>query len=113
MADDFSQLWNGAQPLQLPTGDSLHLQGVAHFDAPLRVHARQGGERIQLPHRAHSHALKQVLQDAGMPPWQRARLPLLASDSGELLAAGDVILSARMQAWLAAQSAQLQWVQLA
>ena len=113
LADDFSQLWNGAQPLQLPTGDSLHLQGVAHFDAPLRVHARQGGERIQLPHRAHSHALKQVLQDAGMPPWQRARLPLLASDSGELLAAGAVMLSARMQAWLAAQSAQLQWVQLA
>jgi tRNA(Ile)-lysidine synthase len=65
-----------------------------------RVHARRGGERITLPGRTHSHALKHVLQDAGIPPWERMRLPLLSHADGELLAAGDRIVSARLDAWL-------------
>ena len=73
---------------------------------------RRGGERIRLPDRTHRHALKQVLQDRGIPPWQRARLPLL-SDGEELLAAGDVILSARLDAWLRARGARLHWNALA
>ena len=86
--------------------------GAAHFDTPLRVHARQGGERIHLPGRRHSHALKQVLQAAGMPPWQRQRLPLLSADN-TLLAAGDGLVSAQLHAWLQAHTAQLHWTQLA
>jgi tRNA(Ile)-lysidine synthase len=112
LALDFSQLWDGTQPLQLPHGDRLQLIGAAHFDTPLRVHARQGGERIHLPGRRHSHALKQVLQAAGMPPWQRQRLPLLSADN-TLLAAGDGLVSAQLHAWLQAHTAQLHWTQLA
>ena len=66
-----------------------------------------------LPGRGHSHALKHVLQDAGVPPWQRERLPLLSDADGELLAAGDAILSARMAAWLHARGAHLQWMRVA
>src|SRR5690606_14734804 len=69
--------WLGDTPLQLPGGGSLRLAGAPRFDAPLRVHARQGGERIRLPGRDHSHALKHVLQDLGIAPWLRERLPLL------------------------------------
>lgn len=112
LALDFSQLWDGTQPLQLPHGDRLQLIGAAHFDTPLRVHARQGGERIHLPGRSHSHALKHVLQDIGMPPWQRQRLPLLSADN-TLLAAGDGLVSAQLHAWLQAHTAQLHWTQLA
>ena len=43
----------------------------------LRVRLRQGGEQIRLPGREHHHAVKQLLQEAGVPPWERERLPLL------------------------------------
>ncbi|WP_036137677.1 tRNA lysidine(34) synthetase TilS, partial [Novilysobacter defluvii] len=75
----------------------------------LRVHARRGGERIRLPGRAHRHALKHVLQDTGIPPWERARMPLLSAPDGELLAAGDEVLSGRFAEWLAARGRSLQW----
>lgn len=110
---DWSAPWNGSAPLALPVGDTLRLLGAQGFDAPLRVHARQGGERVTLPGRTHSHALKHVLQDAGIPPWRRERLPLLSDEAGELLAAGDAILSARLSAWLAANGARLEWTTLA
>ena len=110
---DWSQAWDGGAPLALPTGDSLELVGRECFDAALRAHARHGGERIVLPGREHSHALKHVLQDAGVPPWRRARMPLLSDADGELLAAGDAILSARMAAWLRAHGARLRWARVA
>ena len=110
---DWSWIWTGATPLILPTGDTLSLLGAASFDKPMRVHARQGGERILLPQRAHSHALKQVLQDQGMPPWHRERLPLVSAADGELLAAGDAILSASLAEWLDARNARLHWARLA
>ena len=109
----WSQPWDGRDPLALPTGDTLALEGAQGFDAPLLVHARQGGERIVLPKRTHSHALKQVLQDAGIPPWQRERLPLLSDADGSVLAAGDRIVSARMHDWLHTHDAHLRWITLA
>ena len=99
--------------MRLPTGDTLSLLGASGFEQPVRVHARQGGERIVLPQRTHSHALKHVLQDQGTPPWQRIRLPLLSSIDGELLAAGDAILSASLAEWLDARNARLHWARLA
>ena len=101
--------WDGRSPLVLPAGARLVLQGAPGFDAPVRVHARQGGERITLPGRAHSHALKHVLQDLGVPPWERERMPLLSSDDGELLAAADLAYSARFDAWLRGHDACLAW----
>ncbi|MFN7136284.1 MAG: tRNA lysidine(34) synthetase TilS [Thermomonas sp.] len=103
--------WDGRTPLSLPTGDVLHLHGSAGFDAPLRVHARRGGERIRLPGRTHSHALKHLLQAAGLPPWRRERLPLLSAADGTLLAAGDGILAAPLADWLWAHDAHLQWAE--
>src|SRR5690606_17280834 len=37
--------WDGRAPLALPTGGCLALEGAEGFDAPLRAHARRGGER--------------------------------------------------------------------
>lgn len=105
---DWRQQWDGRAPLPLPGGGHLQLLGAPCFDLPLQVHARQGGERILLPGRRHSHALKHVLQDTGVPPWQRARLPLLSAADGTLLAAGDAIVSATLWTWLAAGGARLQ-----
>lgn len=45
--------------------------------AALLVRFRQGGERWRPQGRAHSQELKKLLQEAGIPPWERERLPLL------------------------------------
>lgn len=106
----WTQEWLGDAPLPLPGGGSLRLAGAPGFDAPLRVHARQGGERIRLPGREHSHELKHVLQDLGVPPWLRERLPLLSDGDGQVLAAGDRVASAAFDAWLRERAAALAWI---
>lgn len=113
LATTWTTTWDGRAPLALPTGDTLALEGAVGFDAPLRVHARRGGERLRLPGRMHSHALKHLLQDAAMPPWQRDRLPLLSAPDGTLLAAGDTLLAAPLAQWLGARGARLAWTRLA
>lgn len=109
LPSDWQCDWDGRQVLALPTGGALELSGATRFDAPLQVRARRGGERILLPGRVHSHALKQLLQDAGVPPWQRPAMPLLCAADGAVLAAGDALLSARMHDWLRARGAALRW----
>ena len=113
LAATWTTTWDGRAPLALPTGDTLALEGATGFDAPLRIHARRGGERLRLPGRAHSHTLKHLLQDAAMPPWQRDRLPLLSAPEGTLLAAGDTLLAAPLAQWLGARGARLAWTRLA
>jgi tRNA(Ile)-lysidine synthase len=106
---DFHVSWDGNQALALPGGDRLRLTPAQPFDAPLDVRARAGGERLVLPGRTHSSELKHVLQDLGVPPWQRSRLPLLFAPDGELLAAGDVALSGRLLDWLGTRGARLEF----
>ncbi len=107
---DWSIIWDASAPLQLPDGALLALRGADRFDMPVTARARQGGERIRLPGREHSHALKHVLQERDVPPWTRVQMPLLFADDGELLAAGDSVLSARMDAWLLLHGASLHWI---
>ena len=101
--------WDGRAPLALPDGGTLTLLGAPDgFDTALQITARRGGERIQLPGRSHSHALKDLLQQQGLPPWQRRQLPLLF-DGATLMAAGDRVIAAPLQQWLDRHDAQLQW----
>ena len=106
---DYRAEWSGASALRLPTGDGLALMGTATFDQPIVVHARQGGERIALPGRDHTHVLKHVLQELGVPAWERARMPLLSTVDGVLLAAGDLVHSAPFDAWLRANDCHVAW----
>ena len=48
---------------------------------PVTVRARKGGERFQPDPRRPRRSLKNLLQEAQVPPWMRARLPLLFSGS--------------------------------
>ena len=118
---DWHSSWDGKHPLPLPTGERLELIGCTEsagessapglgFDNVLpgvQVRARRGGERIVLTGRQHSHSLKHCLQAAAILPWQRERLPLLIAADGEVLAAGDVVVSARFAAWCGERSMQL------
>ncbi len=78
--------WDGTTPLPLPSlGRQLRLapargQGLARArldGIAFSVRFRQGGETCRLPGRPHRHKLKKLLQEAGVPPWERAQLPLL------------------------------------
>ena len=100
--------WDGAAPLAVPTG-TWSLEGASRLPAAAHAFARQGGERIVLPGRLHSHTLKHVLQDLGVPPWERERLPLLADAAGTLLAAGDLVYSDAFDGWLRENGARLRW----
>jgi tRNA(Ile)-lysidine synthase len=109
LPSDWSVVWRGDAPLTLPDGATLALLGAPAFERPLQVRARQGGERIILPARTHSHALKHVLQDLGVPPWLREHLPLLTDLEGQVLAAGDLVHSAEFACWLQDRGARLSW----
>ncbi len=50
------------------------------FEQRLSLRFRRSGERLQLPGKSHHQDLKQLMQEAGIPPWQRARIPLLYVD---------------------------------
>ncbi len=77
--------WDIEQPLHLP---ELNLKMVAvpvigaglarkHITTPLVVRWRQGGERCRLANHAGRRKLKKLLQEHRVPPWARARIPLV------------------------------------
>ena len=55
-------------------------QGIRHNalnGAMVRLETRQGGERLKPDVRRPRRALRKLLQENGVPPWERVRLPLL------------------------------------
>jgi tRNA(Ile)-lysidine synthase len=61
--------------------------------AKVEVRFRRGGEKIGLPGRQGRHSLKNLFQEAGIPPWERESIPLIYLD-GNLAAVGDLWISA-------------------
>jgi len=61
--------------------------------ANVEVRFRQGGEKICLPGREGHHSLKNLFQEAGIPPWERDVMPLIYLN-GQLAAVGDLWISA-------------------
>jgi len=73
---------------ELPLGDGLGFlkssrcmaEGIAAqllVNSELTVRWREGGERIRPQGREEHHTLKNLFQEAGIPPWQRERYPLI------------------------------------
>lgn len=95
--------WDIGRVLRLPGGElrarPTHGEGVTAgaIDGPLSVCARRGGERIRPPGRSHSQTVKQLLQESGMPPWERAQLPLVYR-AQTLLAVGDLAIAGDLAA---------------
>lgn len=77
--------WNPKDKLVLEnlgielSAEQGHLQGLKPelLDKALKVAFRQGGEKIRPVARKNTHSLKKLMQEAGIPPWQRSRIPLL------------------------------------
>ena len=55
---------------------------------PLSVRFRQGGEKFHPAGRRHSQSLKKLLQEAGVPPWERDVVPLVYSGDELIAVAG-------------------------
>ncbi|HEX9181398.1 MAG TPA: tRNA lysidine(34) synthetase TilS [Burkholderiales bacterium] len=78
--------WRGEHTLELPAGlgrvrfrrrrgEGLSLAVLMEEGAVLRL--RGGGEKLRPQAGRPRRTLKNLLQEAGIPPWQRARMPLL------------------------------------
>jgi tRNA(Ile)-lysidine synthase len=78
--------WSGERKLALPQlggelrfrrtrGAGIDLAKVAHEEMTVRL--RSGGERLQPDAKRPRRTLKNLFQEAGVPPWERERLPLL------------------------------------
>jgi tRNA(Ile)-lysidine synthase len=76
--------------------------------ATVTVRFRQGGEKIRLAGRNGQHRLKNLLHDAGIPPWQRDTLPLIYFDD-RLVAVANLWLSADVQSDCLEPCYQIEW----
>lgn len=90
--------WDISAPLELPgaagsltasrgEGTGLAVERLAGHR--IEVGFRAGGERCRPSGRHERHELKKLLQEQGVPPWERERLPLLFVD-GELAQVGNL-----------------------
>jgi|KBSSwiStaDraftv2_1062776.scaffolds.fasta_scaffold01391_13 tRNA(Ile)-lysidine synthase len=87
-------------------GDGLDARRLAQ--APVRVRSRVGGERLQLAANRPRRALKSILQDAGMPAWERRALPLVYCGD-ELVAAPGIGIDAAFGATRGAAGITFSW----
>jgi tRNA(Ile)-lysidine synthase len=85
-ASDFCRVWQGETRLRVPElGATLVMKkrrgaGVSLAKlqaAAVTVRLRQGGENLRPHARRPRRSLKNLLQEARLPPWLRERLPLL------------------------------------
>lgn len=102
--------WTGPEPLPLGAGiGTLAVQPVAtRWPDGLRVRAREGGERITLAGSGQRKRIKDLLREAGVPPWLRASIPLLCWDD-EVVALGDWLIGERLENWLRQEDVKLIW----
>jgi tRNA(Ile)-lysidine synthase len=87
---DYARLnlaWDGKASIRL--GDDIVVRAVTPHspgldlrlrEQKLSLRFRRSGERLQVQGKQHHQDLKKLMQAAGIPPWQRARIPLLYVD---------------------------------
>jgi tRNA(Ile)-lysidine synthase len=106
--------WDPADELELPWGvlAAEAVTGAGLAQARLRgqrltVRTRTGGERLRLPGRP-TRTLKKLLQEAGVPTWRRAGLPLVYVGE-ELAAVADLWIAEGYEANDGVPGWRLQW----
>lgn len=74
----------------------------------VELRRRTGGERCRPAGRGHSQTLKKLLQEHGLEPWWRERVPLIYVD-GQLAAVGDLWVCAEFAAAPDTPGYRLHW----
>lgn len=108
----FSEDWGLSGSLKLPCGQlsvrRVQGTGLRAVDGPVRVAYISGGERIKPVGHTHHRTLKQLFQQAGVPPWVRERLPLIWSGE-QLVAVADRWIAEGWQAPQQGMGSRLRW----
>jgi tRNA(Ile)-lysidine synthase len=113
---DFVARWEGEHDWPLPAlGGRLRFEtGVGEglacevLERGTEVRLRRGGERLQARVGGPRRALKNLLQEAQVPPWERRRLPLLYC-GGELAWVAGIGTDVRFAARPGAGACRLTW----
>jgi tRNA(Ile)-lysidine synthase len=108
--------WNVSQVLELPAQlgrlraqrDALGGLAAARVRGTLQVHFRRGGEELQPAGAAHHRKLKKLLQDAGVLPWWRDRVPLIYAGE-QLVAVGDLWIAEEFAARDSEEALRIVW----
>lgn len=102
--------WDTRKPLDLgPVLGTLRLQGEGDLTAPLRVRSRQPGDRLECLPGGRTRAIKDLLREAGVPPWLRASVPLL-EEHGKIVAAAGCAIARPFGKRLLDQRMSLRWL---
>lgn len=109
--------WDGT-PLALPddcgtltlgrTTTASRPTRAMHLEAPLTVRFRTRGERIKPAGDVHTRELRDLFQQSRMPPWLRARCPLI-HEHDKLIAVADLWTSERGGRVFAACGSRPRW----
>jgi len=102
----YEKLWRGEKKMALPelggvltlaraTGSGISLSRLGGGVVTIRL--RRGGERLQPNCRRPRRSLKNLLQEARMPPWQREYIPLIFC-GGKLVWAARIGVDSAFQA---------------
>lgn len=95
--------WQGEPEIQLPTGVLTFRRAlgqglsVAHTPGRLEIRSRTGGERFRPNGKRPTRSLRHLLQEAGIPPWERAALPMIYAEE-RLVAVPGVGVACDLQA---------------
>ena len=107
--------WNFKGTLKLSSGNlkAVSSKGIGIkkdmiSSDSVEVKYRQGGEHIKPSGRSHTHELKKLLQEEGVLPWLRDRIPLIFYDN-DLIAVGDLWVEDKYAAIALEPSWKLKW----
>ena len=106
--------WNLKNSLELSTGKISFRETVGNglsidlLERNLIIKGREGGERFKPQGRSKSQKLKKLLQEIGIAPWLRDRIPLIYIGE-ELVAVGDLWISEKFKAGSNEKSISFLW----
>lgn len=89
-------------------GSHAGFHRIKNLPSELRVAYREGGERCRPAGRHHSQTLKRLLQEYGVEPWLRDKIPLVYCGD-ELIAVGDLWVCAEFAAAPDEAGVRLTW----
>lgn len=75
--------WRGEECVNLPHGDLYFKHAIGAgllrmgLQDMLTIHSRSGGEHLKTAKNRPARTLKYLMQEAGIPPWERAAWPLI------------------------------------
>jgi tRNA(Ile)-lysidine synthase len=101
--------WDGVDPLELPGPAGTLLFSSPPHGLQLRVCSGQPGERLKTGHCNGRNAVKKLLAEAGVPPWNRSLWPRIWHQD-RLVAVADRWMDPRFADDLKTHGCRLTWI---